>query len=577
MIASEYGLNFFIEEGILTEAQANAVQRRLEETDNPLLIVIENMGFASVDSLLQLLASEYGMEVMDISDYNISQDVIESIDAKFVRENAMIPLMKDDYMLTIATSDPTRMDAIDSLRYRLKLDIETILCHPKQIQEVIEQHYSSENADIDTFLSTINEEGINLDELVELNTDTKEEGEDSNAPIIRLTSLMLIEAYRSRASDIHLEPLERRFRIRLRVDGVLHEIESPPKYLEKSFISRIKIMANLNIAEKRLPQDGRILFDVPGKKNIDFRVSVIPSVHGESIVLRILDKSSIMLGFSELGLFGDDQDLIRSTLSCREGIFLSTGPTGSGKTTSLYAFLNQLNTKNYKIITAEDPVEYELSGINQVQVNSSIKLDFVTILRSMLRQAPNIIMVGEIRDLETVTVAIQASLTGHFVFSTLHTNDAPTAITRLLNIGVKPYFLPASLRMVMAQRLVRRICVKCRKSSPPTEAEKRLLRLNDQLISNNTFYKGEGCGECKEGYSGRIGIYEILEISEDKKLIDLILERASTNRIRKRAQELGMRSLLEDALRKVADGLTSLEEIIRVIAFNMDTDGVDHV
>ncbi len=370
-----------------------------------------------------------------------------------------------------------------------------------------------------------------------------------------------MEAFKMRASDIHFEPMETYYRVRVRVDGVLRELERPPKYIQSNLTSRIKIMSRMDIAEKRVPQDGRIQIRV-GDRDLDLRVSSIPSVHGESVVMRILDKSSIQLEIPQLGFYPEDMKIIDRILGLPDGIFLVTGPTGSGKTTSLYAFLNTLNTPARKIITAEDPVEYQLSGINQVQVDRSVNLTFAAALRSMLRQAPNIIMVGEIRDLETGEIAINASLTGHLVFSTLHTNDAPGAIARMVDMGVKAFMVASSLRAVMAQRLVRRLCKYCSEPYTPTEREKRMLGVTDEYLKTHQFMHGIGCPACTRGYKGRMGIYEILDLN--KEITELVYQGKPTNVLRDAGRKAGMKTLREDAVRKAADGLTTLEEVIRV-------------
>jgi len=371
-----------------------------------------------------------------------------------------------------------------------------------------------------------------------------------------------MEAYRNRASDIHIEPLEKRLRVRYRIDGMLHEVDNPPKRLQPAIISRIKIMANMSIAEKRIPQDGRIQIPVMGR-TLDLRVSSLPTNHGESIVMRILDKSTLMLGLADLGFFSDDQQKMEKLISLPDGIFLVTGPTGSGKTTTLYACLNSINKPDRKIITVEDPVEYQLTGINQVQVNADINLTFASALRSILRQAPNIIMIGEIRDLETANIAVQASLTGHLVFSTLHTNDAPSAVTRLIDIGVKPFLVASSCRAIMAQRLVRRVCQKCREPYTPSDYEMEILGLKSEEVGKATIYRGKGCPDCaRTGYRGRTGIYEVFTLDEEVR--QLIYERVASNTLRARGRELGMRTLREDGVRKILSGMTTPEEVISI-------------
>jgi general secretion pathway protein E/type IV pilus assembly protein PilB len=373
---------------------------------------------------------------------------------------------------------------------------------------------------------------------------------------------MILEAHRLRASDIHLEPLEKRLRLRYRIDGVLQVMTDPPKKLQAALVSRLKIMSNMSIAEKRLPQDGRIQMRTSdARTSIDLRVSTIPTNHGESVVMRILDKTSLTLGLPELGFLSDDQATIERILGLPDGIFLVTGPTGSGKSTTLYACLNVINKPDRKIITVEDPVEYQLSGVNQVPVNEEVGMTFAAALRAMLRQAPNIIMVGEIRDLETASIAINASLTGHLVFSTLHTNDAPSAVTRLVDIGVKQFLVASSVRAIMAQRLVRRICANCSEPYVPTETELRTLNLKPDQLEQANFRKGRGCDKCRgTGYKGRMGVFEICVL--DDEIRRMVNEKMSVATIRQRARDLGMRTLREDGLRKVLGGLTTPDEVI---------------
>ena len=386
--------------------------------------------------------------------------------------------------------------------------------------------------------------------------------EDDDTPLIRLVSKLIIDAYKMRASDIHFEPQEKRYRVRYRIDGALREVDGPPKYMQANFTSRIKIMSNMDITEKRIPQDGRIRIYV-GDKEIDLRVSSIPTVFGESIVMRILDKSSIQLDIPRLGFYADDLEMVTKIINYPDGIFLVTGPTGSGKTTSLYAFLNTINTTARKLITVEDPIEYQLPGIDQVQVDRYVDMTFAAALRSMLRQAPNIIMVGEIRDLETAEIAINAALTGHLVFSTLHTNDAPGAVTRLVDMGVKPFLVATALRAAMAQRLLRRVCKECAEPYTPTKAECRVLGLTEEYLANHKFVKGKGCRNCGfTGYRGRVGIYEIFLITEE--IARLIFANETSGTLRSSARKNGMRSLRDDALRKAEAGTSTLEEVIFV-------------
>ena len=392
---------------------------------------------------------------------------------------------------------------------------------------------------------------------------------EGDAPIIRMVYGLILEAHRLRASDIHIEPLEKRLRLRYRIDGNMQEMRDPPKRLQSSIISRIKIMSNISIAEKRLPLDGRIALATSDGPTLDLRVSTVPTIHGESVVMRILDKKNLMLGLPELGFFADDQAILERTINFADGIFLVTGPTGSGKSTTLYACLNTINKPDRKLITVEDPVEYQLPGVNQVAVNTEIGMTFAAALRAMLRQAPNIIMVGEIRDVETASIAINASLTGHLVFSTLHTNDAPSAITRLVDMGVKPFLVSSSIRAVLAQRLIRKICPECKEPYTPTEVELRALNLTAASLAQARFSKGRGCDRCRgTGYKGRAGIFEIFTV--DDEIRHLINEGAPVSKIRQRARDLGMRTLREDGIRKVVSGMTTPEEIISATMADKD-------
>lgn len=559
-IDEELLMDMLVNIGILTEAQAHEVTRISEDKNQAVIKVMEDLGYAHEMEVLNVLANEYGMETFDLSEYKIPQEILNMVDGAVARRHKIVPIMKHDNTLTIAMGDPTALDTLDTLRYVLRTDIDAVISREADIRKTIDRYYGSTEDQVEDYIADLTNSEVDVSSLAEEAAASRDK-DDDDAPIIRLVSLIIIEAYRARASDIHLEPMEKRFRIRYRIDGVLVETENPPKYLQNNILQRLKIMARLDITEKRVPQDGRIMFTMPGKQ-IDLRVSTVPTVHGESIVMRILDKSSITLGIPELGFFSDDQAMIVKILGLPDGIFLVTGPTGSGKTTSLYAFLNTLNTPNRKIITAEDPVEYELSGINQVQCDNSIGMTFAKALRAMLRQSPNIVMVGEIRDIETGAIAINAALTGHLVFSTLHTNDAPTAITRLIDMGVKPFLVASAVRAVMAQRLLRRNCKYCVEPTTASSEELRLLDLKEDFFAESTLKRGKGCSECKRGYKGRMGIYEIFSI--EASLVPMILGSEPVDIIRQRARELGMRTLRDDGLRKCGAGMTTLEEVIRI-------------
>ena len=555
---SDYILELLTEYGMVTPEQVDEGWQKVSDSDGRLDIIeaLQELKYVERDELMAMLAQQYGLETLDLTGYEIPDEIIQSMTPEIVRQYNAIPVMIHDDILTVAMSDPTAMDALDGLRYVLNRDVEAVISPQEQIQKVMDRYYGSLTDSVNTLLNGM--ETGNLEQVEDADSGHEASGDD--APIIRLVYLLITEAYKMKASDIHLEPLERRFRVRYRIDGVLREMESPPKYLQSNIISRIKIMSRMDLSEKRIPQDGRIQVMVQGV-SIDLRVSDIPTTHGESIVMRILDKSSIQLDIPQLGFYTDDQEKIDKIIGLPDGIFLVTGPTGSGKTTSLYAFLNTINTPNRKIITVEDPVEYQLAGINQVQVNPAVQMTFANALRAMLRQAPNIIMVGEIRDLETAEIAINASLTGHLVFSTLHTNDAPSAVTRLIDMGVKPFLVASSVRAIMAQRLVRRVCKKCAQPYTPTADEIRLLGLDEDYIKNSTFMKGRGCSACGHtGYKGRMGIYEIFILQEE--IQNLIYGKAASNVIRDAARKSGMRTLREDGLRKAAAGTTTLAEVL---------------
>ena len=560
---TEYILELLVEYGMVTREQVARAREEAEASGGTLDPVecLKKDGSVREQDLLAMLAQQYGMEVLDLNSYEIPPEILECLTPEVASRYKVVPVMKHDDVLTIAMSDPTDMETLDALRYLLGTEVDAMVASKSQIDAILDRHYRTGADSVEGYLQEMTEDA-DLDTELVSNIGQAESLDDENAPIIRLVTQLIIDAFKMKASDIHLEPMEKRYRVRYRIDGALREVEGPPKYMQANFTSRVKIMARLDITEKRIPQDGRIQVTV-GDRDIDLRVSSVPTVHGESIVMRILDKSSIQLDVPKLGFYADDLEIVNRIISLPDGIFLVTGPTGSGKTTSLYAFLNTINTTSRKIITVEDPVEYQLSGINQVQVDGHVEMTFAAALRSMLRQAPNIIMVGEIRDLETAEIAINAALTGHLVFSTLHTNDAPGAITRLVDMGVKPFLVATALRAVMAQRLLRRICPNCKAPYTPTATEIRMLGLSPEYLENHQFYKGKGCDRCgRTGYKGRIGIYEIFQITED--IGKLIFANEPTGVIRDAARRNGMRSLRDDAMRKAAAGISTLEEVIFV-------------
>jgi general secretion pathway protein E/type IV pilus assembly protein PilB len=515
----------------------------------------------------QAKAAHFGAEVVNLGEIKIPDDVIATVPRHIARKYRVVPVFKHDGSLTVALADPSDLDTIDSLNHLLRMDISLQVASESDIENALSKYYAERGGGAGgvrvadpALADTIKEL---TEDHVEVQLGGLEDGGtvEADAPLIKLVNSIIIEAFKLRASDIHLEPLAKAFRLRYRIDGMLHEMKAPPKRLQAAIVSRLKIQSNMSISEHRIPQDGRIQTNV-GNKLIDLRVSCLPTNHGESIVMRILDKEGLRLGLPELGFFTDDQQTFERLIGLPDGIILVTGPTGSGKTTTLYSCLHFINRPDRKIITVEDPVEYILAGINQVQVNETVGLSFSTALRSILRQAPNVIMIGEIRDLETATIAINASLTGHLVFSTLHTNDAPSAVTRLIDIGVKPFLVASSTRGLMAQRLVRKVCKQCAAPYVPTEDEMRQLSLNVSNSQGATFQRGKGCANCSNtGYRGRFGIFEIFVIDDDAR--KLIYEKVSSSVLRNRAREMGMRTLREDGIRKVLAGLTTPDEVIR--------------
>ena len=523
-------------------------------------VLIED-GILSDAEVSRALAGQAHMDWIDISSMVIPPEVISQIRGEDARRFKVIPVSFGETGLVVAVGNLLDIDTMDSLSFLLQRELELVCTSPKKIREALIKYYGTADEAADVLQKKIGEDidlGLEFGEGAEAAA-----VDEADAPIVRLVSMLLIEAHRAGASDIHLEPLDKKFRVRFRIDGVLQEMQAPPKRLQSAIVSRLKIMTgSMSIAEKRLPQDGRIQVKI--KKNpLDLRVSTIPTNHGESIVMRLLDKSRLKLGLPELGFFSDDQATFERLIKLPDGILLVTGPTGSGKTTTLYACLNYINKPDCKIITVEEPIEYQMTGINQVQVNTEIGMTFPAALRSILRQAPNIIMIGEIRDLETASIAINASLTGHLVFSTLHTNDAPSAVARLIDLGVQPFLVASSVRAVMAQSLVRRLCNNCKQPSELTDTELCALRIEPGHVSEAQVMKPVGYEECRHiGYKGRMGIFENFVIDDEMR--HLINKRTSTFVLRQRARELGMRTLREDGVRKVLAGLTSAEEVISI-------------
>ncbi len=531
-----------------------------------------SLGYASPEEVTRALAEFHKVEYFDLTSTRIPDDVIQVVPESVARENNIIPIESDDDSIKVLVSDPFDIETIEKLRFILNKKVDTALAPKELIMEAINRYYGQvEGESADSMLQEFTDTQIDFTETEEDKTHADENSDENSAPVVKLVHLMIAEAVQLRASDIHVEPFEDRVRIRYRIDGVLVERDSPPRRLLGAILSRIKILAKMDIAERRRPQDGRIKITV-GEKELDLRVSIIPTNHGQSSVMRLLDKDNIKVGIKQLGLGDRDFRIFTNLIKRPNGILLVTGPTGSGKTTTLYAALNALNRPDRKIITAEDPVEYYLPGINQVEVKHNIGLDFARIIRAMLRQAPNIILVGEMRDTETASMGIQASLTGHLVFSTLHTNDAPSAVTRMTDMGVPGYLVASSVIAVLAQRLVRKVCTRCKQPTTLSEAVLKDAGIPLEVASKGKIVKGKGCPYCqKSGYRGRIGIYELMVVTN--KLRELMFQNKSTPELRAHAISEGMTTLYCDGIRKVLNGITTLEEVYKT-AKRTEQDGL---
>ena len=554
-------VDILVRKGIISAEQLAEARQLATETGTKLGDALIRLGYATGEDVTRALAEQNGLDYVNLSEVVIPPSVVELVPESVARENAVIPLSEGDGKLTVIISDPDDYETIEKLRFILNRPIETALAPRDAITEAINRHYGQTVGEsADSMLQEFTDTAIDFTETMDEQGAREDDVDESSAPIVRLVHMMITEAVQLRASDIHIEPFEDRIRIRYRIDGVLVERDSPPRRLLGALLSRIKILSKLDIAERRRTQDGRIKATV-GEKELDLRVSVIPTNHGQSVVMRILDKDSIKVGIRQLGFSEDDFLKVRNIIQRPNGILLVTGPTGSGKTTSLYAVLNELNTPDKKIITAEDPVEYYLQGVNQVEIKHDIGLDFARVIRAMLRQAPNIILVGEMRDLETAQMGIQASLTGHLVFSTLHTNDAPSAITRLIDMGVPSYLVSSSVVAIMAQRLVRVICQKCKQPFTPSQTALEAAGITQEMAANATFYQGRGCGNCQgSGFRGRLGIFELMMMST--KLRELTFNAEPADVIRRIALAEGMKTLYWDGIDKVMRGVTTLEEVL---------------
>ena len=553
-----------IDKGIVTEEQvAQALEMQRANPKIRLGKALVQMQAANWDQVYEALAELLGYRFVDLRSMRIPAEAIEAMPRPIARKHNLLPVGEEDGVLLVAITDPFDLYAMDSLRFYLNREVRCVLAAPDAVEEAISKYYGIEESTVDNMLAEFTESDLGIQAAVE----SKEEDSEDSA-MIRLVTLLISEAVKMRASDIHIEPMKTKLRVRYRVDGNCQEMDSPPKKLQGPIISRVKIMAGIDIAEKRRPTDGRISMRVAGQ-SFDIRVSCLPATHGESVVMRLLMKESVLINLQELGFHEGDYRRFESIIKRPNGIFLVTGPTGSGKTTTLYAALHELNRPDKKIITAENPVEYNLAGVNQCEVRERIGLTFMAILRSMLRQAPNIILIGEIRDAETAEIAVQAALTGHLVFSTLHTNDAPSAITRLIDMGVKPFLIASSVQAILAQRLVRRICSACKEPFRYDRKSLMSLGLKPEEVKNVTFYHGAGCQRCRNtGYRGRTAIFELMEL--DNTLRDMTFRREPLAELRKHAHAAGMVTLREDGVRKVLGGATTIAEVLEVTAKDAD-------
>lgn len=553
-------LNIFVGNGIVDRSQIDDILHEVSSSGKSLADVLVDFGFLSHEQFYQTVADAIGAEYVDIpKDFNPPEDVVRLIPPGLGQMHGAFPLGYDSHVLQVALVDPLNPQTLEDLRFALGKDVQAVVSPPYQIEELIKKFYGAALENLDQFWKEHEGEisfgsdgsGVSLGN----------ESDADSAPIIRYVDLVIAQAIQDRASDIHFEPFETEFKIRYRVDGALYEMAPPPRHLANPVISRVKVMANLNIAERRIPQDGRIQKMI-NNRQVDLRVSTLPTQFGESVVLRVLDRSAVKLELEGLGMPDYIYKYLIHTIEKPNGIFIVTGPTGSGKTTTLYACLNKINTIDTKVLTAEDPVEYDIEGIIQVPIQDAIGLSFARVLRAFLRQDPDRIMVGETRDVETAQIAIQASLTGHLVFTTLHTNDAPGAVTRLIDMGVEPFLISASLEGVLGQRLIRRICTQCRTTYEPSESVLAQLGISAHDIGDKNFYYGTGCDVCNStGYRGRKGIYELMNITDP--LRELINQRSPAVVMKQKAIELGMTTLREDGLRSIYEGSTTIEEVLK--------------
>ena len=555
--------------GKVTREQVHAALAKQPSLKKKLGEVLVEMGLVTPRDIAVAVAGQAGMRFVEVSINDIAEDVLAAIPPETANTYQIVPVAFDpgSKSVTVALKSPDNYRAVDDLKLLMGFRVSAVVAPPEQIDEIIKKRYSAAPTGTSALSALYADSSSQSDALKALegrgdsiDLASLESAADDNQ-VVRLLNLVLLQAIRDRASDIHLEPFEDEFKMRCRVDGVLYELTPPPRHLALAIVSRVKVMSNLNIAERRLPQDGRINL-VVNQQPVDLRVAVLPTMFGESVVMRVLDRSNVQLSLDRVGLRPDDLAKLRALIARPNGIVIVTGPTGSGKTTTLYAALNELNTVDTKILTAEDPVEYDIDGMIQCQVNLDQELTFSKLLRSFLRQDPDIILVGEVRDLETAQLAIQASLTGHLVFTTLHTNDAPSSVLRLIDLGIESFLLTATVEGIVAQRLVRKICVGCREEFTPTQEQLMELALRPQDVQGKKFFRGRGCEKCnKSGYKGRMGIYEIMVFDDQTR--EMIMQEASTAVLRAEARRRGMRTLRECGLLSIYEGLTTIDEVVR--------------
>jgi type IV pilus assembly protein PilB len=562
---SEPILQLLESHGMVTAEQLQEILEEHQRSGKPVREIVINMEICPQDTLLAMIAETLGTRVVNLPATDIPPDVVHAIPASVARMYMVVPVDKGSNTVTLATCDLMSPGTMDELAFVLSKDIQLVLAREDDIRAHVNQLYGDESSSVSDMLNALESEIEQADKFLELNAVEEDakglEEAAGSAPVIRFVNLVLYQAVQDRASDIHFEPFEKEFKIRYRVDGALYEMAPPPKRLALPVISRLKVMSGLNIAERRLPQDGRIQLTIGGRQ-IDFRVSCLPTQFGESVVLRVLDRGVVSLDLDNLGMPDDILQAVLLEIDKPNGIVVVTGPTGSGKTTTLYSALRRLNTTETKLLTAEDPVEYEIDGIIQVPVNDAIGNTFERVLRAFLRQDPDVLMIGEIRDLTTAHIAVHASLTGHLVFSTLHTNDAAGAITRLIDMEVEPYLISSTMEAVIGQRLVRKVCSNCKTAYAPDDRILERLALTRLDVGDQNFYYGTGCGQCNNtGYKGRKGIYEFLSITDP--IRELINQRQPTLVIRSKAIELGMRTLRQDGIKNILDGYTTVEEVLR--------------